>query len=157
MSGLLSVPGFIAGVTNIEIPSPSFIWVPAGRGSTVVEKPAPTSSTSRNSANGYIAAGQAFSLSASGLRPSTVHYFSFNNADVSSQCRPSGGSLGDPLVTDSTGSVSFTFYYSSGIETGTNVTASQSLINSIAGNKTGVLSTPDGSSSANVTVKIITS
>jgi hypothetical protein len=114
-----------------------------------------TSTTIGPSKYNYYSAGQAFQMTAFGLKPSTVHTFSFNNVDVSANCKPFGGVLGSPLTSDYSGKLQFTFYYNSGITTGSNVTAAQSLINSLAGNKVGILSNSDGTSTANVTISVV--
>ena len=49
------------------------------------------------------------SFTASSLKPNTRVYPYFDGQPVSQNCRPSGGSLGDPIVTDSLGVVSGTF------------------------------------------------
>lgn len=58
---------------------------------------------------GYIP--QRFTVTARGLRPSTTHAFTIHGIDKGFRCRPSGGSLGDPLTTDSTGSLVFDWYF----------------------------------------------
>ena len=102
----------------------------------------------------YSVTEQAFNLSCSGLRPSTLHYFTFNNANVSSQCQPVGGVLGGPLTTNTSGQISFVFFYNSGIAANTLVSSEQAMINNIVGNKAGILSSADGLSSANITITI---
>ena len=69
-------------------------------------------------------------------------------------CQPTGGVLGGQLITDASGTISFIYFYNSGISTGTNVTATQSLINNLIGNKVGLLSSADGTSTAQVTITI---
>lgn len=102
----------------------------------------------------YYTTEQMFTLSCSGLRPFTQHFFTFNNSDVSAACQPNGGALGDPLITDTSGTLTFYFYYNSGIAANTSVASEQSLINMIVGNKVGVLSSSDGLSTANITINI---
>ena len=103
----------------------------------------------------YSTAGQAFSISCTGLKPSTQHYFYFSGINGGSQCQPAGGALGGNLYTDASGSINFTFYYNSGITTGSSVTASQSIISSLVGVKAFQLVSADGQSSASSTIRII--
>jgi hypothetical protein len=104
----------------------------------------------------YFASSQAFALTASGLKPSTVHTFAFDGIDVTAQCQQTGTLKGGGLTTDATGSIAFTFYYSSGLPSAsTDVTASQDMVNRLAGKKVGVITNSDGSSSASVTINII--
>lgn len=106
--------------------------------------------------NIYFTSDQAFQISAKGLKPSTIHFFNFNNANVSANCQPSGGVKGGSLVTDASGTVNFTFFYSGGMpSSATDTTAIQTFINNTAGNKTGVLSSADGSSISSITIPII--
>jgi hypothetical protein len=104
----------------------------------------------------YIACDQAFAITASGLKPSTTHTFTFNGVDVTSMCQQSGKIYGAGLTTDASGKISFTFYYNSGISSGTNVTSTQALINNIIGNKIGILSSSDNTSTASVAITIAT-
>lgn len=80
---------------------------------------------------------QVFRISVSSLKPSTVHYFYFERVKVSgSKIKPVGGSLGDPIVTDLDGKVSFDYYFDSGISTNaTEVDQAQKIANTIAGRK----------------------
>lgn len=80
---------------------------------------------------------QVFRISVSSLKPSTVHYFYFERVRVSaSKIKPVGGSLGDSIVTDSDGKVSFDYYFDSGISTNaTEVDQAQKIANTIAGKK----------------------
>lgn len=50
-----------------------------------------------------------------GLRPSTRHYVYVDTEKVSdSVIKPSGGLLGDPLISDADGSISFIYYVVTG-------------------------------------------
>lgn len=114
----------------------------------------------------YYNAAQAFNLTATGLKPNTVHTFTFNNADVSAFCQPVGGAVGAPLTTDGGGQISFTYYYTNDITTtapnnqyigilggaASTVASAQSIINSLTGNKVGTLSNSDGSSTSQITI-----
>lgn len=91
----------------------------------------------------FVAREQTFTFNVSGLLPSTVHYFYFERQLVpASKLKPEGGKLGDLLVTDSNGKVTFDFLYDSGL-TGdkTTLEQSQAASNLIAGNKEVALTT----------------
>jgi len=118
----------------------------------------------------YYNAAQAFDLTATGLKPNTVHTFTFNNIDVSAFCQPLGGVVGAALITDSGGQLNFTYYYTNDITTtapnnqyisasagtlggaASTVASAQSIINSLTGNKVGTLSNSDGTSTAQVMI-----
>lgn len=109
----------------------------------------------------YVAAEQAFVISASGLKSSTTHKFIFDNIDVSAWCKPQGGSIGQPIVTDSFGTANFTYIYPAGIYTNSltslvnsDYSKSQSVINNLTGNKTCFLKTADNTSIGSTTVLI---
>ena len=68
-----------------------------------VSVPAPISFTARE---------QVFRVDIKGLRPSTPHYMYFERRQVSaSNIKPLGGSLGGSLVSDTSGNLTFDFYY----------------------------------------------
>ncbi len=80
---------------------------------------------------------QVFTVSLNSLRPSTTHYCYFErNLVPSSQIKPLNGNLGDPIVTDNDGKVTFDFYYQSGASTAaTTIAEGQRIAASIAGTK----------------------
>lgn len=118
----------------------------------------------------YYNADQAFDLTATGLKPNTVHTFTFNNIDVSAFCQPLGGIVGAALTTDAGGQLKFTYYYTNNITTTapnnqyisaspgilggavSTVSSAQSIINSLTGDKVGTLSNSDGTSTAQVLI-----
>lgn len=61
---------------------------------------------------------QVFNVVVYGLKPSTVHncYFERNKV-AANKIKPKNGQLGNQLITDENGSVSFDFYYESGLGT----------------------------------------
>lgn len=59
---------------------------------------------------------QSFRVTCTGLRPSTRHFFYYGDTDLSSRCKPEGGTLGDPLTTNASGRVVFDFYWTTGID-----------------------------------------
>jgi len=150
------VVGYTYGYTNLAVPQGSIINPPTiGPDIPLTTPLGVTIAVEQLSrASNYTASNQAFNLSATGLKPNTIHTFTFNGTDVSSMCQPTGGVLGGQLITDASGTISFIYFYNSGISTGTNVTATQSLINNLIGNKVGLLSSADGTSTAQVTITI---
>jgi len=80
---------------------------------------------------------QVFTVTLYGMRPLTTHYCYFErNLVPSTQIKPLNGNLGDPIVTDSDGKVTFDFYYQSGASTAaTTVAEGQRIAASIAGTK----------------------
>ena len=118
----------------------------------------------------YYNADQAFDLTATGLKPNTVHTFTFNNIDVSAFCQPLGGIVGAALTTDAGGQLKFTYYYTNNITTtapnnqyisaspgilggaASTVSSAQSIVNSLTGDKVGTLSNSDGTSTAQVLI-----
>jgi hypothetical protein len=145
-----TVPTGVGGLPSAQV-APSTIQTPLGQ---VINSPAAVVNTPQITT--YFSASQAFAMTATGLKPSTVHTFAFDGVDVTAQCQQSGALKGGGLITDSTGSLNFTFYYSSGLPTSsTDVTASQDMVNRLAGKKNGVITNADGTSSAIVTINII--
>jgi len=152
-NGVVGLPN---GYTNLAVPQGSIITPPTIGPDTPLTTPLGVTVAVEQlaRASNYTASNQAFNLSATGLKPNTIHTFTFNGTNVSSMCQPTGGVLGGQLITDANGAISFTYFYNSGISTGTNVTATQSLINNLIGNKIGLLSSADGTSTAQVTITI---
>ena len=106
--------------------------------------------------NVYIAAAQRFVVSAQGLRPTTRHYFYYNNVDSSASCQIYGGLPGDNLQTDANGAITFTYYYNSNLpSTATSLLASQDLKNRVAGTKQAILTNSDNTSSCYVTLQVL--
>lgn len=98
----------------------------------------------------FYSVGQAFQMTAHGLRPNTIHSFIFNGSDQSNSCAPQGLGIGSPLTTDYSGSISFTYYYNPGVDSASTVSAAQSLQNSVASTKVAILRSADGLSQAEV-------
>jgi hypothetical protein len=85
----------------------------------------------------FLVRDQAFNMTVNGLLPMTYHYLYFEGNQVaSSQYKPLGGKIGDPLISDQNGQLSFTYYYASNLP---NVTTEFSeyykFINALAGTK----------------------
>ncbi len=85
----------------------------------------------------FVVRDQAFNITANGLLPLTYHYLYFENKQVpSTQFKPIGGKLGDPLISDANGKLELVYYYASNLpELVTELAEYYSVINSLAGKK----------------------
>lgn len=85
----------------------------------------------------FTAQDQAFTITVNGLVPLTRHYLYFERKLVTDTlCTPSGGSLGQALISDLNGSLTFTYYYNAGLPTAANsLQVVQTLSNSLVGVK----------------------
>jgi hypothetical protein len=64
----------------------------------------------------YLTRDQVFRVTLSGLMPLTTHYVYYeNNLVASSNIKPVGGSMGDPVKTDRSGQVAFDYYNNGGV------------------------------------------
>ena len=101
-----------------------------------------------------IACEQIFPMDAYGLKPNTLHKFYFGGVDVSSSCMPIGGKLGDGLITDLSGKISFNFHFIKDLQT-INVTeqiAWEQAKQLFSGSKAALLTTDDKSSFCSCTI-----
>lgn len=57
-----------------------------------------------------------YTINVTGLKPLTKHDFYFETVKRNTDCRPINGDIGDDLVTNIEGSLSFEFHYSSQTE-----------------------------------------
>lgn len=99
----------------------------------------------------YSFSEQRFDFSLSGLKPSTRHYFYFENTDKSAKCRQLGKTLGQNLITDAYGNLTFEFYYESDIPHDTTITdyvQAELLLSNLAGIKRIKVTSVDGTSIA---------
>lgn len=99
----------------------------------------------------YSFAEQRFDFSLTGLKPNTKHSFYFENTDKSTKCRQLGKTLGQDLITDAYGNLSFEFYYESDIPHNTVVTEyvqAELLLSNLAGIKRIKVSSIDNTSIA---------
>lgn len=85
----------------------------------------------------FITRDQVFNIKLTGLMPRTVHYlYVETKLQPASVCKPYGKNLGDALITDDNGQLTFDYYYSSGLGTADTLLATaQQQAASIAGNK----------------------
>lgn len=101
---------------------------------------------------GYVADAQKFNIIVSGLKASTKHEFYFNGELKTDKCRivrSSSAFIGDSLISDNSGNISFDYYYDAGInESTSDVLQQYKLLSSIAGTKIFTLKDPSSSSFA---------
>jgi hypothetical protein len=85
----------------------------------------------------FIVAPQKFTLSLTGLMPSTVHHVYFERQKIAaSKLKPQSGNLGDDITTDENGQVTIEFYYDTGLPAAATTYAYfQELRSSVAGVK----------------------
>ena len=105
----------------------------------------------------YFVCNQRFTMTAKGLKPSSQHFFTFSGVSQANNVQPFGGTLGANLVTDSTGSLTFYFYYNSGIASTSDQSASQSMLNNLAGTKQGIIASSDNTSIAVASIQFLAS
>lgn len=90
----------------------------------------------------FVSRDQGFDFTIGGLLPLTTHYFYFERQlQPSTSLKPLGGKLGDPIITDKNGQVTFTYYFSSSLTSEkTAADTAQKLTENIVGVKEAVLS-----------------
>lgn len=57
-----------------------------------------------------------YTITVTGLKPSTKHNFYFETINRDVDCRPIGGDLGDDLITSNNGQLTFEFHYTNSTE-----------------------------------------
>ena len=89
----------------------------------------------------FVVRDQSFDITVNGLLPLTYHHFYFEGRK-NTNVKPRGGIVGDPLLSNENGQVTFTFYYKSGLATSaSSLEQFYQLTNNIAGTKEIVIST----------------
>lgn len=85
----------------------------------------------------FLVRDQAFDVTVNGLLPLTYHYLYFEGNQVpSTQYKLAGKTLGSPLISDASGQLHFTYYYTSNLpEYTTELTEYYAFISSLAGKK----------------------
>lgn len=84
----------------------------------------------------FTAQSQAFTITVNGLVPLTRHFVYFERRRQSdSICAPVGGAVGQPLVTNSSGTLRFVYYYNAGLSETNSFEAMQNMFNSLVGVK----------------------
>lgn len=99
----------------------------------------------------FVADSQRFLISISGLKPSTYHQFVFNGEDLSAKCTQVRDTTTNTsgILTDKNGVTTFEFFYDAGINEATSDMQQQNkLAAALAGVKTFVLQSYDGTSKA---------
>lgn len=103
----------------------------------------------------YISDSQIFSISISGLKPNTIHNFFLDGVDHTSKCKQIGKVLGGGLTTDSSGGLTFEYYYDAGIdEVTSDFAVANKMAASVAGSKTFTVKNLDSTSSATQSLNI---
>lgn len=102
----------------------------------------------------HLTPDQAIQVSLWGLKPNTQHYVYVGDVDVSNRAKQVGKLLGDGLVTDASGAVTFTYYLGSNLTSATSVQQAAALADAVSGAKTMVARSADGASSATVPLNI---
>ncbi len=80
----------------------------------------------------YVADSQVFTIQMSGLKPSTAHTFTFDGVNQSSRCKQTGKNLGDTLISQPDGTLTFQFFYDAGINEATSDYTKQNAMASAA-------------------------
>ena len=103
----------------------------------------------------YITRDQVFSITCHGLKPSTEHTVSVG---TTGDVKPSGGSKGDPLITDASGSLSFDFYHtpSGDVVPETSFELAENMIHIIPSTIEVVVSSASGDSTCSSTIRVVT-
>lgn len=104
----------------------------------------------------YISDSQEFGMVITGLKPNTIHTFTFDNTNQSARCRPVGGNLGDQLVSNAEGVLTFKYFYDAGLsETESDAQVFNTLVGTIAGTKAFSVQSVDSTSRASgqITIK----
>jgi hypothetical protein len=103
----------------------------------------------------YYADAQKFECVVTGLKPLTAHSVIVDSKEVTTNCAPDHGNVGDPIVTDKYGVLSFDYYYDAGIASATSDFAVLNKMSaSVTGPKTIQVASEDGSSGAEAQIAI---
>jgi hypothetical protein len=105
----------------------------------------------------FVADSQRFLISISGLKPSTYHQFIFNSEDLTTKCTQVRNTTtnANGLLTDKNGITTFEFFYDAGIDEATSDMQQQNkLAAAIAGVKTFVIQSYDGTSKASGSINM---
>jgi len=102
----------------------------------------------------YILAEQAIQTSVYGLKPGTVHKVYLEGVDVTSMCKQDSRLLGEGLLSNLYGMITFTFYFSPSIIPTTDIEKAAAIASLIAGPKVLTVKTTDNSSTATVNINL---
>lgn len=102
----------------------------------------------------YILAEQAIQATVYGLKPSTVHKVFLEGVDVTDMCKQDSRLLGDGLLSNIYGLITFTFYFSPSLNPTTDVEKAAAIASLVAGPKVLTVKSTDSSSTATVNVSL---
>ena len=105
----------------------------------------------------FVADSQRFLIGISGLKPSTYHQFIFNSEDLTAKCSQVRSTTTNTscILSDQTGLATFEFFYDAGIDEATSDLHQQNtLAAALAGVKTFVLQSYDGTSKASGSINM---
>jgi len=100
----------------------------------------------------YILAEQAIQTTLYGLKPGAIHKVYLEGVDVTDICKQDSRLLGEGLLSNLFGMITFTFYFSPSIIPTTDIEKSAAIASLIAGPKTLTIKTSDQSSIATVDI-----
>jgi hypothetical protein len=102
----------------------------------------------------YILAEQAIQATVYGLKPGTLHKVFLEGVDVTDKCKQDSRLLGEGLLSNIYGMITFTFYFSPTINPTTDVEKAAAIASLIAGPKVLTVTNTDSSSRALVNVSL---
>lgn len=102
-----------------------------------------------NGQYGYYILPQKIDVTVSGLKPQTQHNVVFSGVNANANAQPAGGSLGDPLISSASGTLTFSVFVGADIPTATSAGLLDNLItSSYPTTQSIVVSSADGYSTA---------
>lgn len=102
----------------------------------------------------YILAEQAIQATVYGLKPGSIHKVFLEGVDVTDKCKQDSRLLGEGLLSNKNGMITFTFYFSPAITPTTDVQKAAAIASLAAGPKVLNVQNTDSSSTAQVNVSL---
>ena len=102
----------------------------------------------------YILAEQAIQATVYGVKPGTLHRVYLEGVDVTDKCKQDSRLLGEGLLSNIYGLITFTFYFSPTINPTTDVEKAAAIASLIAGPKVLTVKNTDSSSTADVSISL---
>ena len=102
----------------------------------------------------YILAEQAIQATVYGMKPGTLHKVYLEGVDVTDKCKQDSRLLGEGLLSNIYGLITFTFYFSPTINPTTDVEKAAAIASLIAGPKVLTVKNTDSSSTADVSISL---
>lgn len=102
----------------------------------------------------YILTEQSFELTAYGLKPVTYHKLFLENIDITAKAKQTGRLLGEGLLSDRYGRITFNFYFSSDLIPGTPAEKAAAMAQLLAGTKKLEIKSDDGRSSSYIHINV---